>query len=200
LGAYHQLLLPRLIDRVMRLRRLEPYRRRAVARARGRVLEIGAGSGLNTPFYPAAVTRILALEPHPGLLRRISADPRVQPVGGAAEALPLASGSVDTIVSTWTLCSVASLPAALAEMRRVLGAEGQLLFAEHGLAPEPDIARWQRRLTPAWGRVAGGCHLDRAIPGLLEAAGFVIADLRAGYMPGPRLFTYIYEGLARPRP
>lgn len=183
----------------MRLERLEPYRRRTVARARGRVLEVGAGSGLNTRFYPDAVTRILALEPHPGLRRRMSPDSRVAPVGGTAEALPLRPASIDTIVSTWTLCSIAGLEAALEEMRRVLRPDGELLFVEHGLAPDPGLARWQRRLSPVWRQLAGGCHLDREAPRWLEATGFELTELRAAYMPGPRLLTYMYEGVARRR-
>jgi ubiquinone/menaquinone biosynthesis C-methylase UbiE len=199
LGFYDRFLLPRAIDRAMRLERLEPYRRRTVARARGRVLEVGAGSGLNTRFYPDAVTRILALEPHPGLRRRMSPDSRVAPVGGTAEALPLRPASIDTIVSTWTLCSIAGLEAALEEMRRVLRPDGELLFVEHGLAPDPGLARWQRRLSPVWRQLAGGCHLDREAPRWLEATGFELTELRAAYMPGPRLLTYMYEGVARRR-
>jgi ubiquinone/menaquinone biosynthesis C-methylase UbiE len=199
LGFYDRFLLSRAIDRAMRLERLEPYRRRTVARARGRVLEVGAGSGLNTRFYPDAVTRILALEPHPGLRRRMFPDSRVAPVGGTAEALPLRPASIDTIVSTWTLCSIAGLEAALEEMRRVLRPDGELLFVEHGLAPDPGLARWQRRLSPLWRQLAGGCHLDREAPRWLEATGFELTELRAAYMPGPRLLTYMYEGVARRR-
>lgn len=199
LRPYDRYLLPPLLDRAMRLRRLEPYRRRAVTQACGTVLEIGAGSGLNTPFYPPTVTHILALEPHPGLRSATARDARLQQLGGSAEAIPLRDACIDTAVSTWTLCSIANLDAALAEIRRVLRPEGWLLFVEHGLAPDPAVARWQRRLTPAWGHLAGGCHLDRAMPQLLEAAGFEVKDLRAAYMPGPRLLTYMYEGAARPR-
>ncbi len=114
----------------------------------------------------------------------------------SAEAIPLEGGSVDTVVTTWTLCSIADASQALSEMRRVLKPSGQLLFVEHGQAPEESVRKWQDRLTPVWKRIAGGCHLNRPIPALLEGAGFHITHLATGYMKGPKPMTFLYEGSA----
>lgn len=200
MGIYQSRILPRLIDRVMRHDRHAPYRRRVVSQAAGRVLEIGTGSGLNLAFYPPAVTGILGLDPHPRLLalalRRQSAVPWTA-VEGSAEAIPLDDASVDTVVSTWTLCSIPAVAGALAEARRVLKPGGKLLFVEHGLAPDPGVRRWQQRLNPAWKRMAGGCYLNRPIPDLVRQAGFHIAHLETGYADGLRPMSFTYEGCAR---
>ena len=116
---------------------------------------------------------------------------------GAAEALPLERHSIDTVVTTWTLCTIADVAAALDEMRRVLRPSGRLLFVEHGLSPDANVRRWQDRLTPVWKRLGGGCHLNRPIRDLIEGAGFRIEQLQTGYMQGPRPMTYMYEGSAR---
>ena len=115
---------------------------------------------------------------------------------GSAMALPLADNSVDTIVMTWTLCSIPDPAAALAEMRRVLKPDGELLFVEHGLAPEPSVEAWQHRLTPLWQRIGGGCHSYRKMDTLIEAAGFNISKLQTGYAPGPRPLGFMYQGCA----
>ena len=201
MGVIGDWLFPALLDAVMRRGRFAAYRRRALAGARGVVLEIGVGSGLNLPFYGAEARMILGLDPSPGLLRRAGrragrAACAVHLVQGSAEALPLADGGVDTVVTTWTLCSIPDPLAALREMRRVLRPGGRLHFVEHGLAPDPGLQKWQRRLTPCWTRVSGGCHLDRKMDDLIRAAGFQLAELAGGYMPGPRLATFMYEGRA----
>jgi ubiquinone/menaquinone biosynthesis C-methylase UbiE len=203
LGWYERWVLPRLLDVAMRQRRFAAYRRRVVAAARGRVLEIGIGSGLNLPLYGAAVERVYGIDLSPPLLARAQARgrrgmPPLLLLRAAAERLPLAAASIDTVVMTWTLCSVADPSAALDEVRRVLRPGGRLLFVEHGLAPEPRIERWQRRLTPCWKRVGGNCHLDRRTDALLRAAGFEIGELHTGYMKGPKPFTFMYEGSATP--
>jgi ubiquinone/menaquinone biosynthesis C-methylase UbiE len=182
---------------------LLPYRERVLSAAEGRVLEIGIGSGLNLPFYPARVSEIVGLEPVPRLAamaRRASGHSPfpVVFVEGSAEAIPLDDSSVDTVVTTWTLCSVPEVERALGEMRRVLKPSGRLLFAEHGQAPEARVRKWQDRLTPAWKYVSGGCHLNRPIGALIENAGFDIEVLETGYMQGPRPMAFIYEGRARP--
>ncbi len=193
---YDRHVLPHVIDLAMRNGRLAPYRERVVAGAEGRVLEIGVGSGPNLPFYPR-VSEIIGLEPHPKLQSMASrAGFRVLP--GSAEAIPLDRASFDTVVTTWTLCSIPGIETALAEMRRVLRPSGKLLFVEHGLAPDAGVQWWQHRLTPMWKRVAGGCHLDRDIPALIRNAGFDIEKLDAAHMPGPRPMTFMYEGWARP--
>jgi ubiquinone/menaquinone biosynthesis C-methylase UbiE len=122
----------------------------------------------------------------------------VELIEGVAEALPFDAGSIDTVVSTWTLCSIADAGAALQEMRRVLKPSGHLLFVEHGRSPDERVRRWQDRLTPVWKRVAGGCHLNRPIAQLVEDAGFAIDGMATGYMEGPRPMTFMYEGTARP--
>jgi ubiquinone/menaquinone biosynthesis C-methylase UbiE len=185
----------------MRTKQLAPFRERIGARAEGRVLEIGAGSGLNLPYYTDRVSEILGIEPHPTLLGMAAAKRSPVParwIDGSAEAIPLQSGSVDTVVTTWTLCSIPDVTAALREMRRVLRPAGLLLFVEHGLASEESVRRWQHRLTPLWKRIAGGCHLDRPIRGLIQDAGFNIASLEANYGEGPKPMVFIYEGSARP--
>jgi len=202
MGFYSDVVLPRLCDLGMRRRQLRPYRQRAVASAEGRVLEIGVGSGLNLPFYPGAAREIVGLEPSPGMTAMARGNARragrsVTFVEGSAEAIPLESESIDTVVTTWTLCSVPRAEVALGEMRRVLRPTGRLLFVEHGLAPDRSVRRWQDRLTPAWRRFNGNCHLNRPIQRLVEEAGFRLERVATGYMRGPRPLSFIYEGAAR---
>lgn len=201
-GFYADRILPRLIDMAMRQETLLPYRRRLVPMARGRVLEIGVGSGANLPLYAAGV-HVVGLEPSPRLLSMARAAARnaglsVDLIEGSAEALPLDERSIDTVVTTWTLCSIPDVGAALREVRRVLKPSGQWLFVEHGLSPDETVRRWQHWLTPLNRRIAGGCHLDRPIRTLIEDAGFGIEHLDQGYMKGPRPMTFLYEGVARP--
>lgn len=198
---YERWVLPHLIDWAMGLGRTAPYRERMAARARGVVLEVGIGSGVNLPFYTTRVERIYGVDPSRELLH--IAGPRargapfpVELLLGSAEALPLENASVDVVVTTCTLCSIPNAPRALAEMRRVLKHGGELLFVEHGRSPDPALARWQDRLTPVWKHLAGGCHLNREPDRLIAAAGFRIEELDAGYAPGPRVVTYCYEGRA----
>lgn len=198
---YDEWILPPLLNVVMSQRQLRRYRRAWIPRARGRVLEIGVGSGLNLPLYGTDVESVIGIDPSPRLLsmaRRAAASVRVRAdlLLGSAGALPLPDSSVDTVVMTWTLCSIPDPRTALREMRRVLRPRGALLFIEHGLAPEAGVARWQRALTPMWQRLAGGCHLDRKIDELLRGAGFAVAELSTGYADGPRPLTYMYEGRA----
>jgi ubiquinone/menaquinone biosynthesis C-methylase UbiE len=203
MGFYRDRILPRLLDGAMKNRMLKPYRARVVGAAEGRVLEIGAGSGMNFRYYGAGTGELMALEPDPNLtiMARERAELAGRPVrflAAGAEAIPLEDASVDTVVTTWTLCSIADAGSALAEMRRVLKPTGRLLFVEHGRAPEAGVARWQNRINPVWKRIAGGCNLNRPIPTLIEAAGFRVEALSAGYAPeGPKIMTYLYEGAAR---
>jgi ubiquinone/menaquinone biosynthesis C-methylase UbiE len=204
MGFYQDRILPLLIDLAMRNRALADYRRRTVGAAAGRVLEVGIGSGLNLPFYGGDVTAVIGLEPSPRLIARARTRLRdtanaVELVEGSAEAIPLADGSVDTVVTTWTLCTIPDVARALQQMRRVLKPGGRLLFVEHGLAPQPGVRRWQHRLTPLWKHIGGGCHLDRPIAALVEGAGFELERIDTGYMRGPKPMTFMYEGSARPR-
>ena len=199
MGLYQDRVLPRLLDLAMRQDHLVPYRQRAISQAQGRVLEIGAGSGLNLPYYSSGADEVLGLDPHPKLLALARTRPsaiRWTPVEASAYAIPLHDASVDTVVSTWTLCSIPDVAQALAEARRVLKPGGKLLFVEHGLAPDAGVRRWQHRLTPVWKRFTGGCHVNRPIPDLVRQAGFDIARLETGYIPGPRPMSFTYEGCA----
>jgi SAM-dependent methyltransferase len=204
MGFYAEWILPALIDLSMRNKRLRPYRERTAGAAEGRVLDIGIGSGLNLPFYARRASEIFGLDPSlPLLTRARSKAPRMQTpihlLEGSAERIPLADHSMDTIVMTWTGCSIPQICAALEEMRRVLRPGGRLLFVEHGRAPELRVARWQDRLDPFWQRFSGGCHLNRKIDDLLSDAGFQIDRLATGYIPGPKIMTFFYEGAAMPR-
>ena len=201
MGFYERTIVPKLIELAMRQGPIQRYRQGLVPLARGRVLEVGVGSGLNLPLYTGAVREVIGVDPSEPLLdmarRRVSQ--AVVPIDlqrGSATDLPLESESVDTVVMTWTLCSIPDPLAALREMRRVLEPGGSMLFVEHGLSPEPGVARWQHRLTPLWRRLAGGCHLDRNIDDLVRTAGFDLAQLQTGYSQGPRPMTYMYEGRA----
>jgi ubiquinone/menaquinone biosynthesis C-methylase UbiE len=201
MGFYDDRILPTLIHVAMRQRNLAAYRRRVVPAAEGRVLEVGAGSGLNFPFYGSAVTEVVALEPSPrlaGMAEKTAADSGVpvEMLKASAEAIPLPDHSIDTVVTTWTLCSIPDVARALDEMRRVLKPGGRLLFVEHGLSPDAGVRRWQDRLTPAWKRIGGGCHLNRPIAPLIENAGFAMDRLETGYMRGPKPMTYMFEGSA----
>jgi ubiquinone/menaquinone biosynthesis C-methylase UbiE len=201
---YQDQIVPLLINWSMRQRNLTAYRSRIVPAAEGRVLEIGIGSGLNLPFYSRNATHVVGLEPSPRLLamaRRVedTGCGSIEFIEGSAEAIPLNDASVDTVVTTWTLCSIADAPLALREMRRVLRPGGHLLFVEHGRAPDANVMWWQDRLTPFWKRLGGGCHLNRAIGTLIEHAGFQFDRLETGYMRGPKPMTFMYEGSARPR-
>jgi ubiquinone/menaquinone biosynthesis C-methylase UbiE len=200
---YRDHILPWLTHLAMRQARLVPYRTHAVSGATGRVLEIGIGSGLNLPFYSQNVKQIIGIEPSPRLLdmAREAARRSTSPldlVEGTAEAIPIESASIDTVVTTWTMCSIPNVDGALAEMRRVLRPSGSLLFVEHGRAPEPRVRWWQDHLTPAWKCLSGGCHLNRAIEDVVQRAGFRIDHIEKGYMRGPNPMTFMYEGRARP--
>jgi SAM-dependent methyltransferase len=202
MGLYARLLLPRLTDLGMRGPRVAAERAWLIPRAAGRVLEVGVGSGLNLRYYEPSVTSVLAVDPSPALWRL--ATPRlagarvpVRFVAASAEALPQRAASVDSVVLTWTLCTIPDPAAALAEIRRVLVPGGRLLFVEHGRAPDASVRRWQERLTPVWRRVAGGCHLDRPIDQLIGGAGLSLDELEARYVGRPRFGTFFYRGEAR---
>jgi ubiquinone/menaquinone biosynthesis C-methylase UbiE len=203
LGFYQDRIVPHLINLAMRNRQLLPYRERVISAAQGRVLEIGIGSGMNIPLYRPQTRELLGLEPAPRLvsMAQQAAKAAARPVvliEGTGEAIPLDDASVDTVISTWTLCSIPDAARALREMRRVLKPSGRMLFVEHGLAPEPGVQRWQNWLTPAWKRLGGGCHLNRPIRRLIEGAGFHIERLDTGYLAGRNPMTFMYEGSARP--
>jgi ubiquinone/menaquinone biosynthesis C-methylase UbiE len=202
MNFYDRFILPKLVDLSMRNRHLIPYRQRVVGAAEGRVLEIGVGSGKNLRFYSAKASEVFGLEPSAPLVAMAESAARkrnqVRLIEGSAEAIPLDDRSVDTVVMTWTLCTIPDANRALAEMRRVLRPNGRLLFVEHGLSPDANVRKWQDRLTPAWRRISGGCHLNRPIEALIRNAGFAPDRIETGYMRGLKPMTFMYEGSARP--
>jgi ubiquinone/menaquinone biosynthesis C-methylase UbiE len=203
MGFYQDKILPCVIHLAMRQRNLAAYRGRVVPAAEGRVLEIGIGSGLNLPLYSQKAEHVIGLDPSPKLLSmarraaRSSLGP-VEFIEGSAESIPLEDRTIDTVVTTWTLCSIPDAPRSLREMRRVLRPSGRRLFVEHGRAPDASVRWWQDRLNPAWKRLGGGCHLNRAIGTLIEGAGFRFERIETGYMRSLRPMSFMYEGSARP--
>jgi SAM-dependent methyltransferase len=203
-GLWNDRVLPRLMDRVLGTPEVNARRALVCRGLHGRVLEIGFGSGLNLRHYPAEVTEILVVEPSESALRL--AEPRTAAISAALERvgsdgarLELPDGSVDCVLSTYTLCTIPSVDAALHEVHRVLKPSGELHFLEHGRAPTESVRRWQHRLHPVHSRIAGGCHLDRPIDNLITNAGLIIGELETGYGDGPRPFSYLYRGRARRR-
>ncbi|TDX31659.1 methyltransferase family protein [Modicisalibacter xianhensis] len=203
MGLYHRHVLPRIMHLAMGMHLLEAHRQRLASQAQGIVLELGFGSGLNLPFYDVTkVQQLYALEPEEGMLElaRARIDPVPLPVEvlqAGAEQIPLPDQSVDTILCTWTLCTIPDIEQALVEARRVLKPGGQFLFTEHGLSPEPRVARWQHRMTPLWRRCAGGCHLNREADVLLQGAGFDVISVAKEYLGPLKIMTYMYEGRAQ---
>src|SRR5215472_15806108 len=201
MGWYGDQVLPRIIDMVMRDAETTQVRTRVAAGLNGEVLEVGFGSGLNVPHYPAAVTRVRAVDPatvgRKLASKRTAASPvPVDFVGLDAERLPVDDASVDHVLCTWTLCTIPDPELALAEISRVLRPGGSLHFAEHGLSPDAKVAMTQHRFTPLQRRVAGGCHLDRPIDKLIAGSGLAFERLETYYMRGPKAWVYTFEGTA----
>lgn len=202
MGFYSRFLLPRLIDLAMRDKEAERLRAAWIPRARGVVLEMGAGSGRNFPFYSSEVRRVIAVDPSRELLKMARERAAALPLEvefleqSAEDPLHLEAQSVDTVVTTWSLCSIPAAPRALEQARRVLKPHGQLIFLEHGRAPDAAVVAWQDRMTPVWRRIGGGCHLNRKIDEIVTGSGFEITEPKTGYLPGPRPMTYTYEGSA----
>jgi ubiquinone/menaquinone biosynthesis C-methylase UbiE len=194
MGFYAEQVVPRIIDKACGTKTAEPLRRRVCGGLVGDVVEIGFGSGHNVPFYPAAVTRVTAVEPSDvgwklAAERVKAATVPVRRSGLDGQSLPFADGSFDAALSTWTLCTIPDVDVALREVRRVLKPGGTLHFLEHGLAPDASVRRWQRRLEPVQYRLAGGCHLTRPIVDLLTAAGFTLGELDVFYEQGAPKFA-----------
>jgi ubiquinone/menaquinone biosynthesis C-methylase UbiE len=201
MGWYRDQILPRAIDLALRGGEFTRLRARVAAGLAGQVLEIGFGSGLNIPYYPASLERVQAIDPaavgRKLAAKRAAACPvPIDYIGTDAQTLPADDASVDSVLSTWTLCTISDASRALAEIRRVLRPGGALHFIEHGLAPDPPVARLQQRLTPFQHRAFGGCHLNRRIDQLVAAAGLELTRIDTYYMKGPRALGYTFEGIA----
>jgi len=202
MGFYERKVLPALIDFSMRQRPIMKQRAKVVPLARGKVLEVGIGSGLNLEFYrPENVERVWGLDPSIELQKRAraraaAAGVDVEFVGLSGEEIPIESEFFDTVVVTYTLCSIPDVSRALGEMARVLKSGGHILFCEHGIAPDARVSRRQQSFDRWWSLLAGGCHLTRPVPELLRRAGFRLEELNAAYLPGPKALTYNYWGVA----
>nr|WP_317199151.1 methyltransferase domain-containing protein [uncultured Psychrobacter sp.] len=203
MNPYERYVLPKLIDIACSTGNVMKARASLVPQAVGEVLEVGLGSGLNLAFYdPEKVSSIVGVDPAAQMqplarTRAASIGIPVEVLAVDVHGIDAQTDRFDTIVMTFTLCSIKDPLPALREMARVLKPSGRLLFCEHGLAPDPSVARFQHRLTPFWKPMAGGCHLNRDIPALLRAGGFVAEDFTTKYLPGPKPMTYIYSGSAR---
>ena len=202
MGFYTKYLLPKAVHFVCGTKRIMSQRKKVVSLAEGRVLEVGIGSGLNLPLYDSGkVEHVWGLDPSKelrALAEKTAAqiEFNVEFINGDAETIPLDGRCADTVLVTYTLCTVAGVRPALAEIRRVLKPDGQLIFCEHGAAPDASVRRWQNRLNPIWRRIAGGCSLNLPIPSLLEQAGFEIRKMDSMYLPGWKPATFNYWGVA----
>ncbi|HEX9814064.1 MAG TPA: class I SAM-dependent methyltransferase [Myxococcota bacterium] len=205
MGVYSKYILPRVVHFTCGQKPCMLQREKVVPLASGEVLEIGVGSGLNLPFYdPARVTRLWGLEPSVEMRRLAANAVRALPfkfefIDLPGEEIPLDANSVDTVLITYTLCTIPETQRALGGMARVLRPGGKLIFCEHGAAPDADVRRWQERLNPIWNRLGGGCNLNRAIPDLIRSGGFEIDRMETMYLPGWRPAGFNYWGSASPR-
>jgi len=201
MGWYDRWIFPRLLDWSMAGEPFSSYRQQVLADVSGDVLEIGFGTGLNLAYYPTTVSSLTVIDPNPGMgaiarprLAQTTLPVTSQPLRG--ESLSMPDACFDWVVSTWTLCSIAAVDTAIAEIHRVLKPGGKMAFIEHGLSPDPQLQPWQRRLTPLQKRIADGCHLDRAIADLLSQR-FTLEHLETFYAPGmPKVGGYFYRGIA----
>lgn len=203
MSFYEQYCLPHLLQFVCGLKAIREQRGKVVPLTEGRVLEVGMGSGLNIPYYdPEKVELVWGLEPSEGMRKKAQANLERAPfevrwLDLPGEEIPLDDDSVNTVLLTYTLCTIPDWRKALQQMHRVLKPTGKLIFCEHGLAPDEGVRRWQRRLNPIWKKIAGGCHLNRPIPRYLEEGGFSIQKIDSQYLQGPKFATFNYWGTAK---
>jgi len=203
MGLYRRHVFPWVLEAVMTQKVFRRLRRETLRPAQGRILEIGLGTGINLLYYPAGVQRLVGVDTNPGVAslaerRAVEAGIEVEHHSLSAEELPFDASSFDTVVSTFTLCSIPDVQRALAEVRRVLKPGGEFVFLEHGLSPEPGVARWQRRINPVWKVLGDGCHLDRDTTAEVRRARLEIERVRNFYLPKSLKFAgYMYLGAAR---
>lgn len=203
MGFYAKHILPICLDKACSIGPIEKQRAKIVPRAIGRVLEIGIGSGLNLPHYdPANVSAVIGVDPDEHIwarskTRRDAAAFDIERIGLSGEDIPMEANTADTVVVTYSLCTIPDPVKALREMRRILKPGGEILFSEHGRAPDSGVAKWQSRIDPIWSKLAGGCHSGRDIPDLFKRAGLEIAELHQQYIPGPKVLSYHFWGRAR---
>lgn len=201
---YRTHILPKLTHWVCSLQSMENLRKKVVPMAGGRVLEVGMGSGLNLPFYdPSKVEHLYGLEPSDTLRKMAEKQAERLPfpvgfIGRPAEEIPLETGSMDTVLVTYTLCTIPDIHRALGQMRRVLKPGGKLIFCDHGLAPDPGVRKWQEHINPVWNRVSGGCCLNRPVSDLITQNGFAIQDMKTRYQGPVKIVSYTYRGIAFP--
>ena len=200
MSLYQKYLLPKLLNWAMKAPALSKLRSELIPSAEGKVLEIGMGSGLNLPHYDG-ISGLIGLEPSEELQNLAEdmlthADFPSEMLTGSAEDIPLESNTFDTVVMTWTLCSVTDPVVALSEIKRVIKPGGKVIFAEHGKSPDQNIRKLQKTLNPLWSRIAGGCQLNREIVDLYESSGFKFKSMERGYLEGPKFATYNYRGVA----
>ena len=202
MGFYAKHILPLCLDKACSIGPIEKQRLKIIPFAKGRVLEIGIGSGLNLPHYdPAKVSTVIGVDPDAHIWsrsqsRRDAADFEVERIGLSGEDIPMERDTADTVVVTYSLCTIPNPVKALEEMRRILKPGGEILFSEHGRAPDSRVAKWQARIDPVWSKLAGGCHSGRDIPELFKQAGLETLELHQQYIPGPKVLSYHYWGRA----
>ena len=202
---YNRYILPCCLDRACSIGPIEKQRQKVVPKAKGQVVEIGIGSGLNLPHYDASkVTRIIGIDPDAHIWKRSQKRREETPIpierlGLSGESIPLDNETADTVVVTYSLCTIPDPVKALKDMGRILKPNGQIIFTEHGQAPDANVAKWQNRIDPVWKKLAGGCHSGRNIPEVFKAAGLTLTELNQGYIPGPKVLSYNYWGTAAPQ-
>ena len=204
MGFYDKYILPKFLNCACGTKPINYQREKIVPLAKGIVLDIGIGSGLNIPFYNKPnIDRLYGLDPSEELLKIAKPlakknELEIEFLQCGAEAIPLPDQSIDTVLITYTMCTIPDIKLSNSEIMRVLKSEGQLLFCEHGLAPDKNIAKWQRRINPIWSKIAGGCNLNRDIPKLITSSGFKISNMEEMYLPStPKFAGYNYWGVAK---
>jgi len=204
LGLYNKYILPRVLNCSCGSKPINHQRNKIVPLAEGIVLDIGIGSGLNIPFYDKSKIKYLyGLDPSKELIEMARSMANLNQIEiefleCGAENIPLFDNSIDTVLITYTMCTIPDVTLSISEIRRVLKNNGKLLFCEHGLAPDPNIAKWQKRINPIWNKIAGGCNLNRNIPELIASSGFKVSNMEEMYLPNtPKFAGYNYWGVAR---